>query len=71
MIARHYPNYETGTLVPHSRDRPANLLVLARGLDSDQQDMARHAIDVYAVYDPIGSPNLTDVLLEHNSGVST
>jgi hypothetical protein len=59
MIARLYPNYETRALVPHSTDRPADLLVLVRGLDSDQPDMARHAIDV-TVCDPIGSSNLTD-----------
>jgi hypothetical protein len=60
MIARLYPNYETRALVPHSADRPADLLVLVRGLDSGQPDMARHAIDVTAC-DPIGSSNLTDV----------
>jgi hypothetical protein len=61
MIARLYPNYETRALVPHSSDRPADLLVLVRGHESDQPDMARHAIDV-TVCDPIGSSNLTDVL---------
>jgi hypothetical protein len=60
MIACLYPNYKTRALVLHSTDRPADLLVLVRGLDSDQPDMARHAVDV-TVYDPIGSSNLTDV----------
>jgi hypothetical protein len=60
MIARLYPNYETRALVPQSTDRPVGLLVLIRGLDSGQPDMARHAIDV-TVSDPIGSSNLTDV----------
>jgi hypothetical protein len=60
MITRPYPNYKTRPLVPHSTDRPADLLVLIRGLDSDQPNMARHAIDVTAC-DPIGSSNLTDV----------
>jgi hypothetical protein len=60
MIARLYPNYETRALVSHSTDRPADLLVLVRGLDSEQPDMARHAIDV-TVCDPIGSSNLADV----------
>jgi hypothetical protein len=59
MIARLYPNYETRALVPHSTDRPADLLVLVRGLDGDQPDMAWHAIDV-TVCDPIGSSNMTD-----------
>jgi hypothetical protein len=60
MIARLYPNYETHALVPRSTDRTADLLVLIRGLDSDQLEMARHAIDV-PVCDTIGSSNLTDV----------
>jgi hypothetical protein len=60
MIVRLYPNYETRALVPHCTDRPTGLLVLIRGLDSDQRDMARHAIDV-TVSDPIGSSDLTDV----------
>jgi hypothetical protein len=34
--------------------------VPALGLDSDQPDMAQHAIDA-SVCDPIGSSNLTDV----------
>jgi hypothetical protein len=34
MIARLYPKYETRALVPHSTDRPADLLVLVRGLDA-------------------------------------
>jgi hypothetical protein len=59
MIARLYPNYESRALVPHSTDRPADLLVLVRGLDSDQQGMARHTIDV-TVCDPMGSSTLTD-----------
>jgi hypothetical protein len=60
MIACLYLNYETRALVLHSTDRTADLLVLVRGLDSDQPDMARHAVDV-TVCDPIGSSNLTDV----------
>jgi hypothetical protein len=36
------------------------LLVLVRGLDSTQIDMARHAIDV-SVWDPTGASNLTEV----------
>jgi hypothetical protein len=46
--------------VPHNTDSPADLLMLIRGLDRDQLDMARHAIDV-TVCDTIGSSNLTIV----------
>jgi hypothetical protein len=60
MMLRLYPNFETCALVLHSTDMPEGLLLLARGLDSDQLDMGRHAIDV-TVCDPIGSSNLTDV----------
>jgi hypothetical protein len=60
MMLRLYPNFETCALVLHSTDRPEGLLLLARGLDSDQLDMGRHAIDV-TVCDPIDSSNLTDV----------
>jgi hypothetical protein len=60
MIAHLYPNYEARALVPHSTDRPADLLVLVRGHDSDQPNMGWHAIYV-TVCDPIGSSNLTDV----------
>jgi hypothetical protein len=54
MVARLHANYETRTLVPHSTDMPADLLVLIRDLDSDQPDMARHAIDV-TVCDSVAS----------------
>jgi hypothetical protein len=43
-----------------SKDRPAELFVLVRGLDSDHLDMARRAVDV-TVCDPIGSANVTTV----------
>jgi hypothetical protein len=66
MVARLYPNYETRALVPHSTDRPADLLVLIRGLDSDQPDMARHAIDV-TVCDSVASSILTDVRKKRKS----
>jgi hypothetical protein len=60
MIARFYPNYETHAIFPHSTDSTTDLLAHIRGLDSDQVDTARHAIDV-TVGDSIGSSTLTGV----------
>jgi hypothetical protein len=60
VIARLDPSYETRALVPHRRYRSADLLVLIRGLDSDQLDLVRHAVDV-TVCNTFCSSNLTVV----------
>jgi hypothetical protein len=56
MIVRLYPKYETRAVVSQGTDRAADLLVTLRGLDCDQLDMGRHAIDV-TVCNSVGSSN--------------
>jgi hypothetical protein len=68
IIARLCPNYENRVLVPH-KDRPADLLVLVRDLDSDQPDMVRRAIDV-TVCDHNCSSNLRKALPSPSAGLA-